>query len=152
MCVLRGVRGGPIYTSGGRFPPNARMEGDEETWGDSSSKCTWTGGRPGSADLGGWPAPPGRLSSLSFTGRLHVGPDIFLCMHYAWRAHLLCQMGPLCKWVTPDAIFYVVMWRLLCVFFLFRSCSSQIYKTRKQLWSKVSDTNMQVRCLIFLYY
>ena len=34
MCVCeRGVRGGPIYTSGGRFPPNARMEGNQETWG-----------------------------------------------------------------------------------------------------------------------
>ena len=33
VCVLRGVRGGPIYTSGGRFPPNARMEGNQETWG-----------------------------------------------------------------------------------------------------------------------
>jgi len=28
VCVLRGVRGGPIYTSGGRFPANAHMEGD----------------------------------------------------------------------------------------------------------------------------
>ena len=33
VCVLRGVRGGPIDTSGGRFPPNACMEGDQETWG-----------------------------------------------------------------------------------------------------------------------
>ena len=33
MCVLRGVRGGPIHTSGGLFLPNARMEGDQETWG-----------------------------------------------------------------------------------------------------------------------
>ena len=32
MCE-RGVRGGPIYTSGGRFPPNARTEGNQETWG-----------------------------------------------------------------------------------------------------------------------
>ena len=31
MCV--GVRGGPVYTSGGRFPPNACMEGNQETWG-----------------------------------------------------------------------------------------------------------------------
>ena len=33
---------------------------------DSSSKCTWTGGRP---------APPGHLSSLSFSGRLTGGPS-----------------------------------------------------------------------------
>ena len=32
VCVERGERG-PIYTSGGRFLPNARMEGDQETWG-----------------------------------------------------------------------------------------------------------------------
>ena len=32
VCVLRGVRGGPIYTSGGRFPPNTCVEGDQETW------------------------------------------------------------------------------------------------------------------------
>ena len=32
VCVLRGVRWGPIYTSGGRFPANAHMEGDQETW------------------------------------------------------------------------------------------------------------------------
>ena len=32
VCVERGERG-PIYTSGGRFPTNARMEGDLETWG-----------------------------------------------------------------------------------------------------------------------
>jgi hypothetical protein len=71
-----------------------------------------------------------------------MGPHIIPCMHYAWRAHLLCQMGPLCKWMTLDAIFYVVMWCLLRVFFLFRSCSSEMYKTQKQLWCKVSDTNM----------
>ena len=32
VCVLRGVRGGPIYTSGGRFPANAHMEGDQVPW------------------------------------------------------------------------------------------------------------------------
>ena len=71
-----------------------------------------------------------------------MGPDVFPCMHYAWRARFLCPMGPLCKWVMPDAIFCVVEWRLLRVFVLFRSCSSEMYKTRKQLWSEVSDTNM----------
>ena len=37
VCVRErergGVRGGSIYTSGGQFPPNARMEGNQETWG-----------------------------------------------------------------------------------------------------------------------
>ena len=42
--------------------------------GHATSKCTWTGGRPGSADLGGRPAPPGRLSSLSSSGSLMCGP------------------------------------------------------------------------------
>ena len=32
VCVERGERGS-IYNSGGRFPPNARMEVDQETWG-----------------------------------------------------------------------------------------------------------------------
>ena len=31
-CVLRGVEESSIYTSGGQFPPNARMEGNQETW------------------------------------------------------------------------------------------------------------------------
>jgi hypothetical protein len=44
------------------------------------------------------------------------------------------------------------MWRLLCVFVLFCSCSSEMYKTRKQLWSEVSDTNIWVRHVVFLYY
>ena len=42
--------------------------------GHATSKCTWTGGRPGSADPGGQPAPPGRLSSLSNLGSLICGP------------------------------------------------------------------------------
>jgi len=71
-------------------------------------------------------------------------------MHFVWRACFLCQMGPPCKCVTPDVIFCVVIWRLLRVFVLFRSCSSEMYKTQKQLWSKVSDTNMRVRCIISL--
>ena len=33
MCVREKGERGPIYTSGGRFPPNARMEGDQETLG-----------------------------------------------------------------------------------------------------------------------
>ena len=31
VCVERGVRG-PIYSSRGRFPPNACMEGDQVPW------------------------------------------------------------------------------------------------------------------------
>ena len=42
--------------------------------GHATSKCTWTGGRPGSADPWGRPAPPGRLSSLSSSGSLICGP------------------------------------------------------------------------------
>ena len=61
-------------------------------------------------------------------------------------------MGPLCKWVMPDAIFCVVVWHLLRIFVLFCSCSSEIIQTRKQLWSKVSDTNMSVKRIVFLYY
>ena len=110
LCVLRGVRGGPIYTSGGRFPPNAYKQG-------------WL-----------------------------VGPDLFPCMHFAWHAHLHCQMGLPCKCVTSDAIFCVAMWCLLRVFILFHSCSSEMHKTREQLRSKVSDTNVRVRCIVYLYY
>ena len=32
MCVLRGVERGPIYSSRGRFPANAHMEGDQVPW------------------------------------------------------------------------------------------------------------------------
>ena len=32
VCVLRGVERGPIYSSKGRFPPNAYMECDQEPW------------------------------------------------------------------------------------------------------------------------
>ena len=42
--------------------------------GHATSKCIWTGGRLGSADSGGRPAPPGRLSSLSSSGSLICGP------------------------------------------------------------------------------
>ena len=82
----------------------------------------------------------------------HVGLDIFPCLHFAWCAYLLCHMCSPCKCVTPDVIFCVVVWRLLRVFVLFCSCSSKKYKTRKQLWSKVSDTNMRVMHVVFLYY
>ena len=42
--------------------------------GHATSKCTWTGGRLGSADPGDRSAPPGRLSSLSSLGSLICGP------------------------------------------------------------------------------
>ena len=33
VCVcVEGVERGPIYSSIGRFPPNARMEGDQVPW------------------------------------------------------------------------------------------------------------------------
>jgi len=31
VCVYEGEKG-PIYTLGGRFPPKAYIEGDQETW------------------------------------------------------------------------------------------------------------------------
>ena len=62
-----------------------------------------------------------------------MGPDLFPCMHIAWRAHLLCQMGPPYKCVMPDAILCVVVWRRLCVFVLFRSCSSEIERASRPL-------------------
>jgi hypothetical protein len=145
VCVLRGVRGGPIYTSGGRFPT-------KRTYGRWSGALATTPPRNA----------PGREAGQGF-GRPHLGAPypplagwqvgicVFPCVHYAWRARLLCQMGPPCKWVTPDAIFCVVVWRLLRVFVLFHSCWSEIIQTRKQLWSKVSDTNMWGRRIVFLY-
>ena len=107
-----------------------------------SSSCTWTSAYPGSAKPGVRPTPPGAPHPYPPLAGLQVGPRIFSCVHYAWSARLLCQVGPLCKWVMLDAIFCVVVWCLLRVFLLFRSCSSEMYKTRNQLWSKVSDTNM----------
>ena len=32
VCVLRGVERGSIYSSRGRFPANAHMEGDQVPW------------------------------------------------------------------------------------------------------------------------
>ena len=32
VCVLRGVEERPIYSSRGRFPANAHMEGDQVPW------------------------------------------------------------------------------------------------------------------------
>ena len=32
VCVLRGVEERPIYSSRGRFPANAHMEGDQVLW------------------------------------------------------------------------------------------------------------------------
>ena len=32
VSVLRGVERGPIYSSRGRFPTNAHMEGDQVPW------------------------------------------------------------------------------------------------------------------------
>jgi len=74
---------------------------------------------------------------------------MFPCMHIAWRARLLYQMGPPCKCVTPDATFCVVMWHLLRVFVLFRSCSSEIYRTQKTTVEQ-GYHNMRVRCIVSL--
>ena len=79
----------------------------------------------------------------------HVDPRPYPLVQIPWRPHLLWHVGPLCKGVTPDVIFCVVVRCLLLVFVLFRSCSSEMYKARKQLWSKVSDTNMWVRHVVF---
>ena len=65
---------------------------------------------------------------------------------------LLCQVSPPCKWMTPEAIFCVILWCLHRVFFLFHSCSSEIMKSPKKLWNYVSDTNIQVKCIVFIYY
>ena len=142
MCVLRGVRGALFILVEVGSRQMLVLKVIRRFGADSSSKCTWTGGRPGSADPGGRSAPPGHLSSSSSFGRMACGPRSLFLYAFVWRAHLLCHMGPPCKCVTPDAIFYIVVRRLLCVFVLFLSCSSEMYKTRKQLWSKVSDTNM----------
>ena len=77
VCVLRGVEGRPIYTSGGWFPANAHMEGDQVPWPRLLLEMhldrrqgrfgrTW-----GSAD------PPWRPSSLSSSGKLTGWP---LCL------------------------------------------------------------------------
>ena len=74
VCVVRG-EGSPTFIF---FRVGSRQK---HIWkvirrskGHATSKCTWTGGRPGSADPGGRPAPPGRLSSLSSSRSLICGP------------------------------------------------------------------------------
>ena len=147
-CVcLEGGERGPIYCSRGRFPANAHMKGDQVPWQPLllEMHLDRSQARFGRPHLAG-PHPYPSLAGW------HVGPDIFPCMHYAWRARLLCQMGPPCKWVMPNAIFCIVVRRLLRVFVLFHSCSSKMYNSRKQLWSEVNDTNMRVKCIAFFYY
>ena len=133
VCVLRGVRGILFILVEVGFPQTHIWKVIRRLGIYSSTKCTWTGARAGSAEPGVQPTPPGAPRPHRLLAGRQVGPRIFPYVHYAWRARLLCQVGPLCKWVTPDAIFSVVVWRLLRVFVLFRSCSSEVYKTRKHL-------------------
>ena len=51
-----------------------------------------------------------------------------------WRSKreiMSVNMGPPCKYVTPDAIFCIVKWHLHRVFLLFHSFSSEIMETPK---------------------
>ena len=131
VCVLNEREMGPIYSLGGRFPPNASMEGDQCLGCDSSSKCTWMGLWPGSADLWGRSTPHGHDSSLSSSGGLTHGLSTLSFHASSVAPRLLCQVGPPREYVTPDAIFCVVTWRLHRVFFFFRSSSFENMETPK---------------------
>ena len=119
---------------------------------DSSSRCTWTGCRPGRRTprvsrhhlASAHPYP-------SLVG-WHVGPGVDHDVHLLWLPRLLYQVGPPCKGVTPDAIFYIVAWRLHRVFILFRSCSSEMAKLQNNCGTRLVIQNMRVRCVIFFYY
>jgi len=75
VCELRGVRGGPIYTSGGRFPANAHMEGDQETWQLLLLEVHLDGRQGKFSQKWGSADPPWRPSSSSSSGRLTGGPS-----------------------------------------------------------------------------
>ena len=141
-CVGGGWRRGLFIALEVGFPPTHIWKVIRCLGSHSSSKCTWTGTRLGSADLGG------RLTHLAASrpdlllDGIFFDPYPYPLVHLAWRPRFLRHVGPLCKGVTLDVIFCIVIWCLLCVFVLFHSCSSEMYKTPKQLWSKVSDTNM----------
>ena len=153
VCVLRGGERGPIYTTW-------RSVSRQRIYGRWSGALAVTPPRDAPGCIAGqvrstlWVGRP-HLSAVRadpLLGGWFVGSYPYPLVHLAWRPHFLWHVGPLCKGVTPDVIFCVVVRRLLRVFVLFRSCSSEMYKTWKQLWSKVSDTNMWVRCIVFLYY
>ena len=61
----------------------------------------------------------------------HMDPRPYPLVHLPWRPCLLCDVGPLCKGVTPVAIFCGVVWCLRRVFFLFCSCSYEIVQNSK---------------------
>ena len=147
VCVCWEGGRGPIYTTW-------RSVSRQHIYGRWSGALAVNAPRDAPGRIAGQvrPNPPVSRYCWSCAGGWFVGSYPYPLVHLAWRPCFLWHVGPLCKGVTPDVIFCVVMWRLLRVFILFRSCSSEMYKTRKQLWSKVSDTNMWVRHVVFLYY
>ena len=133
VCVEGGGGRGPIYSSRGRFPANAHMEGDQVPWQPLLLEVHLDRNQA-SAD------PTWQPLSLIFCWMVYSLILILWC--------ILCG-GP----VSSDMwALFVRVWRRMrssasCVasaacFVLFRSCSSKMYKTHKQLWSKVIDTNM----------
>ena len=142
VCVLRGVERGPIYSSRGRFPANAHMEGDQMPWQLLLLEVHLDGNQARFSRPRGRPTPPSSPSARSFAEWLIRWILSLSSSASCVETPLPLTCGPLCKGVTPDVIFCIVVWRLLRVFVLFCSCSSEIIQTQKQLWSKVSDTNM----------
>ena len=79
VCIERG-EGDPIYTSGGRFPANAHMEGDQETWQLLLLEVHLDGRQGRFGRIGVRPTPLWCPSSSSSSGRLLGGPSyLSLC-------------------------------------------------------------------------
>ena len=94
---------------------------------------------------------------------IHVGkPPFFDGNNYDyWKTRMSAHLKAMCYarmsglWasfacVTQDAVVCDFCLHILHVFFLFRTCAPENINIRKQLWSEVSDTNMQVRGMVFL--
>ena len=65
--------------------------------GHATSKCTWAGGRPGSAEPRSRSNPHGSHSSLSSSEMLTCGPDLIHGLHLPWPTRFLLFVGPPCS-------------------------------------------------------
>ena len=98
----------------------------------------------------GRPPPLGAILHRPSLVRCLVGPDV------RWSVPGLGWSVWSVLWasfahVTQDTIVCDFCLRIRRVFILFRTCAPEIINSRKQLWSYVSNTNMRVRGIVFLF-
>jgi len=95
--MLERVSGGPFYSLNGLFPSSLNMEtcsiAFEWIRANHQPKCTWTGARSGSAELGVRPAPQHRLWPPSFAGWLVGWSSLVYTIHTKFHAHAHLDEG-----------------------------------------------------------